>query len=163
MGHVRRRTWKITQNLGNAFFYTVIGMALFALLAGGIVIGGKTGILPIMGQTVEEQTNRQKVSETSLAEVKALQERNRPEVTVQETLAGRSYTTDELFSATDADGNRAEVTLLNASYEVTDVTEDIYENNAFIFAQSGTYRLKVRVTDQMGVSNICQVYVTCNG
>lgn len=154
---------KITQNLGNAFFYTVIGMALFALLAGGIVIGGKTGILPIMGQTVEEQTNRQEVSETSLAEVKALQERKRPEVTVQETLAGRSYTTDELFSATDADGNRAEVTLLNASYEGIDVTEDIYENNAFIFAQSGTYRLKVRVTDQMGVSNICQVYVTCNG
>lgn len=154
---------KITQNLGNAFFYTVIGMALFALLAGGIVIGGKTGILPIMGQTVEEQTNRQEVSETSLAEVKALQERKRPEVTVQETLAGYSYTTDELFSATDADGNRAEVTLLNASYEGTDVTEDIYENNMFIFAQSGTYRLKVRVTDQMGVSNICQVYVTCNG
>lgn len=154
---------KITQNLGNAFFYTVIGMALFALLAGGIVIGGKTGILPIMGQTVEEQTNRQEVSETSLVEVKALQERKRPEVTVQETLAGRSYTTDELFSATDADGNRAEVTLLNASYEGIDVTEDIYENNAFIFAQSGTYRLKVRVTDQMGVSNICQVYVTCNG
>lgn len=154
---------KITQNLGNAFFYTVIGMALFALLAGGIVIGGKTGILPIMGQTVEEQTNRQEVSETSLAEVKALQERKRPEVTVQETLAGRSYTTDELFIATDADGNRAEVMLLNASYEGTDVTEDIYENNAFIFAQSGTYRLKVRVTDQMGVSNICQVYVTCNG
>lgn len=154
---------KITQNLGNAFFYTVIGMALFALLAGGIVIGGKAGILPIMGQTVEEQTNRQEVSETSLAEVKALQERKRPEVTVQETLAGRSYTTDELFSATDADGNRAEVTLLNASYEGIDVTEDIYENNAFIFAQSGTYRLKVRVTDQMGVSNICQVYVTCNG
>lgn len=154
---------KITQNLGNAFFYTVIGMALFALLAGGIVIGGKTGILPIMGQTVEEQTNRQEVSETSLAEVKALQERKRPEVTVRETLAGRSYTTDELFIATDADGNRAEVMLLNASYEGTDVTEDIYENNAFIFAQSGTYRLKVRVTDQMGVSNICQVYVTCNG
>ena len=116
-----------------------------------------------MGQTVEEQTNRQEVSETSLAEVKALQERKRPEVTVQETLAGRSYTTDELFIATDADGNRAEVMLLNASYEGTDVTEDIYENNAFIFAQSGTYRLKVRVTDQMGVSNICQVYVTCNG
>lgn len=154
---------KITQNLGNAFFYTVIGMALFALLAGGIVIGGKTGILSIMGQTVEEQTNRQEVSETSLAEVKALQERKRPEVTVRETLAGRSYTTDELFSATDADGNHAQVTLLNASYEGTDVTEDIYENNAFIFAQSGTYRLKVRVTDQMGVSNICQVYVTCNG
>ena len=154
---------KITQNLGNAFFYTVIGMALFALLAGGIVIGGKAGIFPIMGQTVEEQTNRQEVSETSLAEVKALQERKRPEVTVQETLAGRSYTTDELFIATDADGNRAEVMLLNASYEGIDVTEDIYENNAFIFAQSGTYRLKVRVTDQMGVSYICQVYVTCNG
>ena len=67
---------KITQNLGNAF-YTVIGMALLlALLAGGIVIGGKAGIFPIMGQTVEEQTNRQEVSETSLAEVKALQERN---------------------------------------------------------------------------------------
>ena len=154
---------KITQNLGNAFFYTVIGMALFALLAGGIVIGGKAGILPIMGQTVEEQTNRPDVSETSLAAVKVLQERKRPEVTVQETLAGRSYTTDELFIATDADGKRAEVMLLNASYEGTDVTEDIYENNAFIFAQSGTYRLKVRVTDQMGVSNICQVYVTCNG
>ena len=52
---------KITQNLGNAFFYTGIGMALFALLAGGIVIGGKAGILPIMGQTVEEQTNLQEV------------------------------------------------------------------------------------------------------
>lgn len=154
---------KITQNLGNAFFYTVIGMALFALLAGGIVIGGKAGILPIMGQTVEEQTNRQEVSETSLAEVKALQERKRPEVTVQETLAGRSYTTDELFIATDADGNRAEVTLLNASCDGKDVTTEIYENNTFIFAQSGTYRLKIRVTDQMGVSNICQVYVTCNG
>lgn len=154
---------KIVQNLGNAFFYTVIGMALFALLAGGIIIGGKTGIFPIMGQAVEEQTGKDEVSETSLAEVKALQERKRPEVTVQETLAGRSYTTDELFSATDADGNHAQVTLLNASYEGTDVTEDIYENNAFIFAQSGTYRLKVRVTDQMGVSNICQVYVTCNG
>ena len=64
---------KITQNLGNAFFYTVIGMALFALLAGGFVIGGKAGILPIMGQTVEEQTNRQEVSETRLEEVKALQ------------------------------------------------------------------------------------------
>lgn len=154
---------KITQNLGNAFFYTVIGMALFALLAGGIVIGGKAGILPIMGQTVEEQTNRQEVSETSLAEVKVLQERKRPEVTVQETLAGRSYTTDELFNATDADGNRAEVTLLNASCDGKDVTTEIYENNTFIFAQSGTYRLKIRVTDQMGVSNICQVYVTCNG
>lgn len=154
---------KITQNLGNAFFYTVIGMALFALLAGGIVIGGKTGILSIMGQTVEEQTNRQEVSETSLAEVKALQERKRPEVTVQEALAGHFYAADELFNATDADGNRAEVTLLNASCDGKDVTTEIYENNTFIFAQSGTYRLKIRVTDQMGVSNICQVYVTCNG
>lgn len=154
---------KITQNLGNAFFYTVIGMALFALLAGGIIIGGKTGIFPIMRQAVEEQTGKDEVSETSLAEVKALQERKRPEVTVQEALVGRSYAADELFSATDADGKRAEVTLLTASYEGADVTEDIYENNMFIFAQSGTYRLKVRVTDQMGVSNICQVYVTCNG
>lgn len=154
---------KITQNLGNAFFYTVIGMALFALLAGGIIIGGKTGIFPIMGQAVEEQTDKDEVSETSLAEVKALQERKRPEVTVQEALVGRSYAADELFSATDADGKRAEVTLLTASYEGTDVTEDIYENNMFIFAQSGTYRLNVRVTDQMGVSNICQIYVTCNG
>lgn len=154
---------KITQNLGNVFFYTVIGMALFALLAGGIVIGGKTGIFPIMGQAVEEQTGKDEVSETSLAEVKALQERKRPEVTVQEALAGHSYAADELFSVTDADGKRAEVTLLTASYEGVDVTEKVYENNMFIFAQSGTYRLKVRVTDQMGVSNICQVYVTCNG
>ena len=153
---------KITQNLGNAFFYTVIGMALFALLAGGIVIGGKTGILPIMGQTVEEQTNRQEVSETSLAEVKALQERKRPEVVAQETFAGNSYSAEELFSATDADGQRADVAVLNAFYEGENVTASVFDGTRLTFEQSGTYRLKVRVTDQMGVSNICQVYITCN-
>ena len=38
----------------------------------------------------------------------------------------------------------------------------VFDGTRLTFEQSGTYRLKVRVTDQMGVSNICQVYITCN-
>ena len=154
---------KLFQNLGNAFFYTIIGIALLTLIFGGIVLGGKKGLLPIMGQTVEEQAARQEVSDTSLAEVKILQERKRPEVVAQETFVGNSYSVEELFSATDADGQRADVAVLNAFYEGENVTASVFDGSRLKFEQSGTYRLKVRVTDQMGVSNICQVYVTCNG
>ncbi len=153
---------KLFQNLGNAFFYTIIGIALLTLIFGGIVLGGKKGLLPIMGQTVEEQAARQEVSDTSLAEVKILQERKRPEVVAQETFAGNSYSVEELFSATDADGQRADVAVLNAFYEGENVTASVFDGSRLKFEQSGTYRLKVQVMDQMGVSNICQVYVTCN-
>lgn len=153
---------KLFQNLGNAFFYTIIGIALLTLIFGGIVLGGKKGLLPIMGQTVEEQAARQEVSDTSLAEVKILQERKRPEVVAQETFAGNSYSVEEVFSATDADGQRADVAVLNAFYEGENVTASVFDGSRLKFEQSGTYRLKVQVMDQMGVSNICQVYVTCN-
>lgn len=155
---------KIIQTLGGTMLCTIIVLAIYGLIIGGIVLEGNAGLFAIMGKTVEQQTEKQEVSDISLAVVKDLQERERPKVvTVQEAETDRLYSVDELLLATDADEDPAEVFVMKVEKDGYDVTEEILQKDRLIFDQTGTYRFKVRATDTRGISNICHIYVTCNG
>ena len=153
---------EVMQQYGSAAITVVAGILLFVYIFCQADAGGTHGLIQISQKmAVLEQKDY-----TDYADAKETAEvikRVNPIIIFQniKVAAGKSYTVNDLFLGEDADGNEAELKILEI--KSSRVGEQKVMNGTINFMQQGNYRIWVQATDREGkVSrNIFTIPVVC--
>ena len=153
---------EVMQQYGSAAITVVAGILLFVYIFCQADAGGTHGLIQISQKmAVLEQKDY-----TDYADAKETAEvikRVNPIIIFQniKVAAGKSYTVNDLFLGEDADGNEAELKILEI--KGSRVGEQKVMNGTINFMQQGNYRIWVQATDREGkVSrNIFTIPVVC--
>ena len=150
------------QQYGSAAITVVAGILLFVYIFCQADAGGTHGLIQISQKmAVLEQKDY-----TDYADAKETAEvikRVNPIIIFQniKVAAGKSYTVNDLFLGEDADGNEAELKILEI--KSSRVGEQKVMNGTINFMQQGNYRIWVQATDIEGkvARNIFTIPVVC--
>ena len=153
---------EVMQQYGNAAITVVVGLLLFVYIFWQADVGGTHGLIQISQKmAVLEQKDY-----TDYADAKETAEvikRTNPVITFQniKVVTGKSYVIKDLFLGEDADGNEAELKILEI--KGSGVGEQKVMNGTINFMQQGNYRIWVQATDREGkvARNVCTVPVVC--
>ncbi len=153
---------EVMQQYGSAAITVVAGILLFVYIFCQADAGGTHGLIQISQKmAVLEQKDY-----TDYADAKETAEvikRVNPIIIFQniKVAAGKSYTVNDLFLGEDADGNEAELKILEI--KSSRVGEQKVMNGTINFMQQGNYRIWVQATDIEGkvARNIFTIPVVC--
>lgn len=153
---------EVMQQYGSAAITVVVGLLLFVYIFWKADAGGTHGLMQISQKmAVLEQKDY-----TDYADAKETAEvikRTNPVITFQniKVVTGKSYATQDLFLGEDADGNEAELKILEI--KGSRVGEQKVMNGTINFMQQGNYRIWVQATDREGkvARNIFTIPVVC--
>ena len=153
---------EVMQQYGSAAITVVVGLLLFIYIFWKADAGGTHGLMQISQKmAVLEQKDY-----TDYADAKETAEvikRTNPVITFQniKVVTGKSYATQDLFLGEDADGNEAELKILEI--KGSRVGEQKVMNGTINFMQQGNYRIWVQAADREGkvARNIFTIPVVC--
>ncbi|MBC5714470.1 hypothetical protein H8S17_09645 [Roseburia sp. BX1005] len=153
---------EVMQQYGSAAITVVAGLLLFVYIFWQADAGGTHGLMQISQKmAVLEQKDY-----TDYADAKETAEvikRANPVITFQniKVVTGKSYAIQDLFLGEDADGNEAELKILEI--KGSRVGEQKVMNGTINFMQQGNYRIWVQATDREGKAarNIFTIPVVC--
>lgn len=153
---------EVMQQYGSAAITVVVGLLLFVYIFWKADAGGTHGLMQISQKmAVLEQKDY-----TDYADAKETAEvitRTNPVITFRniKVVTGKSYATQDLFLGEDADGNEAELKILEI--KGSRVGEQKVMNGTINFMQQGNYRIWVQAADREGkvARNIFTIPVVC--
>ena len=153
---------EVMQQYGSAAITVVVGLLLFVYIFWKADAGGTHGLMQISQKmAVLEQKDY-----TDYADAKETAEvikRTNPVITFRniKVVTGKSYATQDLFLGEDADGNEAELKILEI--KGSRVGEQKVMNGTINFMQQGNYRIWVQAADREGkvARNVFTVPVVC--
>ena len=153
---------EVMQQYGSAAITVVAGILLFVYIFCQADAGGTHGLIQISQKmAVLEQKDY-----TDYADAKEIAEvikRTNPVITFQniKVVTGKSYAIQDLFLGEDADGNEAELKILEI--KGSRVGEQKVMNGTINFMQQENYRIWVQATDIEGkvARNIFTIPVVC--
>lgn len=153
---------EVMQQYGSAAITVVVGLLLFVYIFWKADAGGTHGLMQISQKmAVLEQKDY-----TDYADAKETAEvikRTNPVITFRniKVVTGKSYEIKDLFLGEDADGNEAELKILEI--KGSRVGEQKVMNGTINFMQQGNYRIWVQAADREGkvARNIFTIPVVC--
>ncbi|MBO5372422.1 MAG: hypothetical protein J6A75_06860 [Lachnospiraceae bacterium] len=136
----------VFKEYGIAIITALTALLIFSLIFIRLEWQGKTGIFSVLGAgaSVKETNYSQYLDGKKILEV---MEKERPEIICRDAAVvfGTAYQAKDLFMATDAEGNLAQLEI----YKILDNFENevTVTNGNFIFLNPGIYEIWVRATD----------------